>query len=346
MWGVKSLSNSTTGFLISGDKRFELTECTFNQETEIQKTIEDYVEPLEKLFGIKLFNCGKVQLSNILEADLVFIGRKDYDEGADYIPIVLELKRMDNREVRREVLAQLLEYMTSTYLNPEPVIDTCKSKGIEFDEDNLKENIEKRNIWGVIVSESIPDIVKKTIEFLNEELSSPELYGVEFKRLCTIGNREYSVIIPSLIGATTEAERAKQESNRTFWSYEKLIQTYNEIENDLLRNRLIDLLNWARETKLLKEYYSNDPRFQIADIINVNPEGTLYVKFGKKYDSKLPKTKRQQLLKELQNLGMLPLSIEDPDIATEGRVALKSIDELSDDEYTKLKNALAKIFLN
>ncbi len=340
------MSGNVTGFLLSGDERFELVECKFELEDELQNTVENHVELLEKLFGVELLNCGKVTLSEGLEADLVLISKEDYGDSTDYIPVIVELKRMENREIRRKVLAQLLEYMTTVYLEPERIVSACQNKGIEFDADILKKNIEERRIRGVIVSESIPNVVKKTIEFLNEELRNSELYGVEFKKLCTTENEEYSVIIPVLIGATTEAERRKQKSKRVFWTYEKLKQIYNNFENENLRERLLDLLEWARSTRLLLEYSSPEPRFKITPLIYVNPDGTFYVKFGKNNDSELPKPKRQQLLDELQKLGMLPLDISDADSVDDGKTTVKSIAELSDENYTKLKRLFEIIFLN
>ncbi len=339
------MSNNVTGFLVTSNNRFELVECNFELEDRFQETIENYIDLLEKLFKTELLNCGKVSFSSGLEPDLILLSRKDYDETSDYIPMIIELKRMDNREVRREVLAQLFEYMTAVYLEPENIIEACQSKGIDFDLDNLRRNIENRRIIGVIISESIPDIVKKTIEFANEELSNPELYGVEFKRLCAVGNPEYSVIIPVVIGATTDAERRKRKTIRVLWTYEKLRQSYNNYDNEILRNRLLDLLEWARNKGLLKEYSSPEPRFKIADIINVNPNGTFYVKFGKNHESKLPKPKRQQLLEGLQELGMLKVDIKDADTVDDGKTTVKSITELSDDQYTKLKSLLEIIFL-
>ncbi len=339
------MSNNVTGFLVTGNKRLELIECNFILEEKFQETIENYIDLLEKLFKTELLNCGKVSFSSGLEPDLVLLSKKDYGEASDYVPMILELKRMNNREVRREVLAQLLEYMTALYLEPENLIEACQSKEIDFDLENLRRNIENRRIVGVIVSESIPDIVKKTIEFVNEELSNTELYGVEFKRLCAVENPEYSVIIPVLIGATTEAERRKQKTIRVLWTYEKLHKSYNDFENEILRNRLLDLLERTREKGLLIEYSSPESRFKITDIINVNPNGTLYVKFGKNHESRLSKPKRQKLLEGLQELGMIKVDIKDADEVEDGKTTIKSIAELSEEQYAQLKNLLEIIFL-
>ncbi len=338
------------GYLLTEDKELELHECMFELEEKLQETVEKSIKLLENIFGSELMNCGKVSFpSEGLEADLVLLNKEKHGESIDYVPVVIELKRIDNREVRREVLAQLLEYMTAIYLHPEQIIQACQNREVNFDIENLKKNIiEERRIRGIILSENIPDIVKKTIELLNEELSNLELYGIEFKRLCS-NDGKYNVIIPVLIGATTEAERKKKKSTRIFWTYDKLRQIYNDIEDELLRHRLLDLLKWAREKNLLIEYSSPEPRFKIADIIIVNPDGSLYIRFGRNYESKLPKPKRQRLLEELQKLGMLPSSIRDTDSVLEGvgttQGTKQSIAELSEEEFQRLKELFESIFL-
>ncbi len=337
------------GYLLTDNKELELVECNFELEDKLQETVEKSIKLLEKVLGTELTSCGKVSLPQGLEADLILISREEDKENTEYIPVVVELKRMNNREVRREVLAQLLEYMTAIYLHPEQVIQACQDSGANFNVENLKKNIEEHRIRGIILSERIPEIVKKTIELLNEESENLELYGVEFKQLCS-NDDKYHVIVPVLIGATTEAKRKKKKSMKIYWTYEDLHQAYSSIKDELLRRRLLDLLEWTREKNLLIEYYSTDPRFKIADIILVNPDGTLYVRFGKNYESKLPKPKRQKLLEELQKLGMLPLNIEDADSISDGKGTThgikKSIVELSEDEFKRLKELFEDLFLS
>ncbi len=338
-------SEINIGYLLEDDKELELVECGFKLEEKLQETVEKNISLLEKIFGTELINCGNVSFPENLEADLVLLSKEEREESVDYVPVVVELKRMDNREVRREVLAQLLEYMTAMYLHPEQVIQACVNREADFDVENLEENIKKLRIRGIILSENIPEIVKKTIEVLNGQLTDLELYGIEFKRLCSNDGR-YHVIIPVLIGVTTEAERKKKKTTRILWTYDRLHQAYRNIEDELLQRRLLDLLKWAREKAVLEEYPSNLPRFRIfKDIVTVEPSGKLYIRFGRNNESKLPKQKRQKLLKGLQELGMLLSDIEDADSIPDGKVTLRSIAELPEDEFKRLKELFENIFL-
>jgi len=338
--------DTNMGYLLTDDKELELAECKFELEKEIEKTIEKSIKLLEKMFSTKLLSCGKVSfLGGSLEADRVLLSIEEREGGADYVPVVIELKRMDNRELRREVLAQLLEYMTAIYLEPHRVIRACQDKGMDFDMESLeklKKNIEERRIRGIILSDKIPEILKKTINLLNEELDNPEIYGVELKRLCS-SDGKYSVLIPVLIGATTEAERKK--TTKILWTYDELYQVYKDIKDELLRRRLLDLLEWAREKGLLVEHSSSEPQFKITPIITVNPTGKLYVRFGKSNESKLPKPRRQKLLEELQKLKMLPSDIEDADSVADGRQTSRGIHELSEEEFKRLKELFEELFL-
>ncbi len=336
-----------TGYLLTGSGELELIECSFKNEAKMQETVEKSIRLLEKVFNTELLNCGKISLSSgSLEPDLVLISREGDGENTEYIPVIVELKRADSRENRRKVLAQLLEYMTTVYLEPQQVIEACQKKGLDFDAKNLEKNIEGHRIRGIILSDNISEKIKKTIELLNGELENLEIYGIELKRLCT-SDKKHSVIIPVLIGATTEAEKKNKTSKTIFWTYEKLRQAYSDVENETLRNRLLDLLEWACKKNLLTEYQSNEPRFRIYhNIITVEPSGKLYVKFGKNQESKLPKHKRQELLEKLQKLNMLPKNIKDADSRADGAYTQRSITELSEEEFKQLKKVFENLFLN
>ena len=200
-----------TGYLLTDDKELELIECNFELVKEMKKTVEKCIKLLEKVFNSKLQSCGSVSfLGGTLEVDRLLLSVEERGEDVDYIPVVMEFKRIDNRDLRRRVLAQLLEYMTAIHLDPRKVIEACKESGVDFDIDNLKKNIEERHIRGVILSEEIPEIVEKTIEFLNEELSNLEIYGIELKRLCS-SDKEHKVIIP--VNRCYNRGRKKEKEN-------------------------------------------------------------------------------------------------------------------------------------
>jgi len=113
----------------------------------------------------------------------------------------------------------------------------------------------------------------------------------------------------------------------------------------MLRDRLLDLLEWAREKGLLVEHSSSELQFKITPVITVYPTGKLYVRFGKGNESKLPKLRRQKLLEELQKLKMLSPEIKDADSVEDGRQTLRGIHELSEEEFRHLKELFEELFL-
>ena len=103
-----------------GGRQVPLYECPYDKEEILEKVFWDSIDLIGDLLNKKFEPCLKrseVQLiiGGIgLQADALL-----FDE--DGIPTVIELKLLRNRDMRRKVLGQLLEYMTGIYLDIEDV---------------------------------------------------------------------------------------------------------------------------------------------------------------------------------------------------------------------------------
>lgn len=207
--------------------------------------------------------------------------------------------------------------------------------------------MEQKRIRGIIVSDSIPEIVKRTIEMLNEQLQGLELYGIELKRYCSM-DKEIRVIVPSLIGTTPKSAR-KIENKKRKWSYKALQEYYSEqIEDHDLKERLLALLHWSIDNKVFVESIAKSPAFGIRNvatgqrIVTVYSDGRLGLCFGPACEDYYPDPSlRHELVKDFIELKMLEKT-QDPNEKPYGKKTIRSIRNLSEEEFKQLLDILAK----
>ena len=159
------------------------------------------------------------------------------------IPTVVETKLIDNREIRRSVLAQGVEYLAhlKTEWSAQRMIDEGRAYwsdrkgsldsqamdrlGFALDGDFLERidsNIGSNRMRLIIASDEIPPELKQIIEFLNDA-SDFDIYGIEVQLFSgKDGNRK--ILAPRLVGLTEAARERKGSSAGSRWTYERFIE--------------------------------------------------------------------------------------------------------------------------
>ena len=140
----------------------------------------------------------------------------------DAVPTLVEVKRGDNTELRREVVGQMLDYaahahlvsvgkMSATFMkqpnayerlcklldDPEPDVD-------KFWED-VAENLQDRTIRLLFVADAIPDELAHIVEFLNEKMPDIQVLAVEIKQF---PGETTQTLVPRVIGRLAKPERS------------------------------------------------------------------------------------------------------------------------------------------
>ncbi len=159
------------------------------------------------------------------------------------IPTVVETKLIDNREIRRSVLAQGVEYLAhlKTEWNAQRMIDEGRAYwshrkgnldtqaverlGIALDGDFLERidsNIGSNRMRLIIASDEIPPELKQIIEFLNDA-SDFDIYGIEVQ-LFSGKDSNRKILAPRLVGLTEAARERKSSSTGSRWTYERFIE--------------------------------------------------------------------------------------------------------------------------
>lgn len=138
----------------------------------------------------------------------------------DGVPTLVELKRGSNREIRRTIVGQLLEYAahaSETWTakdlrtlfksnarargkDPNEEIDALLESdaiGAEQFWTNVETNLAARRLRLLFVADHIPDPLARVVTFLNEQMSNVEVLAVEIKRF---RGKSGETLVPRVIG--------------------------------------------------------------------------------------------------------------------------------------------------
>ena len=159
----------------------------------------------------------------------------------DAIPTFVECKRSQDTRIRREVVAQMLEYAANGIAYwpidqlRQAASETAQSNGSTLDDsvlnlleaddegevqlfwDQVEANLKAGIVRLLFVADEIPNELRRLVEFLNEKLNGIEVLAVEIKQFQGGGQEAWA----SRIIGQTEAIR-KQKSGNTGRKYPRL----------------------------------------------------------------------------------------------------------------------------
>jgi len=151
------------------------------------------------------------------------------------VPVLVEVKRSSNSEIRRQVVGQMLDYAANAVKvwsieNIRRSLEqTASAAGRDAGElvrelraDNdveefwrvVEANLRSGRIRMVFVADALPESLVRIIEFLNEQMSSAEVLGIEVRQY--VGG-EHTVYVPRLVGKTATAMAQKSTSGARQW---------------------------------------------------------------------------------------------------------------------------------
>lgn len=155
----------------------------------------------------------------------------------DGIPTFVECKRASDTRVRREVVAQMLEYAANgteywtTDRLRQAAAETARGRGRSLDEEiirllddeeasiekyweKVEVNLREHRVRLVFVADSTPKELRRLVEFLNEEMSRVEVLAVEVKQFRESSGKGQTILAPRVVGLT-ESARSRKEASRT-----------------------------------------------------------------------------------------------------------------------------------
>jgi hypothetical protein len=203
----------------------ELRETPYDSEALLQELLAEYSSLLPG-HEIDPVNPRRWLL---VTREMPVTGEEGSDRGwldhlfldQDGVPTLVEVKRSENTQIRREVVGQMLDYAASGVAfwsveeirtryertcgerNIDPNARLAEFLGPEGGRDDfwqrVKTNLQAGRIRLVFIADKIPPGLRRIIEFMNRQMDPAEILGVEIRRHLGAG---MTALAPMLIGQT------------------------------------------------------------------------------------------------------------------------------------------------
>lgn len=167
----------------------------------------------------------------------------------DGTPTFVEVKRSTDTRIRREVVAQMLDYAANASVywpvdrlrqafedhNDSPSDELHEKLGISPGEEDsfwskVDTNLRLGKLRLLFVADEIPASLQRIIEFLNGQMTDTEVLGLEVKQY--VSSNGQRTLVPKIIGKTTSAVQVKQKQQRFKWDEESFLDRVNGISGD------------------------------------------------------------------------------------------------------------------
>lgn len=225
----------------------------------------------------------------------------------DAIPTFVEVKRSTDTRIRREVVAQMLDYAAnaSAYwpvaqiramyeercqmCHREPLDELGLSPAEAEDYwSKVHTNLRAGKLRLLFVADAIPESLRRIIEFLNGQMADTEVLGLEIRQyLSAAGQR---ILVPEIVGKTLAAEQAKTPGD-VVWTEETFLERtrQNSGEQDAnICKRLLQAFSdlgcriwWGRGQKYagFVPIYDGKQKHQFCSVYSYNGRAAIEIYF-------------------------------------------------------------------
>lgn len=196
----------------------------------------------------------------------------------DGIPTLVEVKRSTNREIRRQVVGQMMDYAANAIRygdvgrvrrlfherEGDPSVAVRDHLGVTDPEEYweaVRENLSRGEIRMVFVADQIPSELQRIVEFLNGQMAPAEVLAVEVPQYegksAGEEGENLKVLAPRVIGQTAESERRKG-SQKTTWSESNFFEAVSARTSGELAKRIRRVYDLALEEKCSIDWRPGD----------------------------------------------------------------------------------------
>jgi hypothetical protein len=213
-------------------KVVETRETPYDSEGLLQRLLADY----PNLLAGDQINPAEPRRWLLVSREVRVSGDEGADRGSldhlfldqDAVPTLVEVKRSENTQIRREVVGQMLDYAANgvAFWSVEEIRSrfegTCAQRNLNPDErlmeflgmddgredfwQRVKTNLQAGRIRLIFVADEIPPGLRRIVEFLNGQMDPAEVLAIEIRQHVGEGLK---ALAPVLIGQTATAQRAK-----------------------------------------------------------------------------------------------------------------------------------------
>ena len=346
--------------LDSNNKIIELKESKYSSEDIFQELIEKYPNilagdqitpdnPRRWIFISREIGVpDKEDGSNRWYLDHLFIDQ-------DAIPTFVEVKRSTDTRVRREVVAQMLDYAANATeywsvddirkIYEEQNKSLCDDLEIEEGSEELfwqsvKNNFKLGKIRLLFVSDEIPLSLKRIIEFLNGQMIDTEVLGLEIKQF--ISNAGLKTFVPRIIGQTSNSVQVKIAPGYFKWDEESFLKEVEKVDIELVKvckeivDQFTDLgcyIYWGegKQTGSFVPIYEGKQRHQLFAVFSYTKQVKLELYFQHYKEPYFTYEKKKEMQKRLSEI--LEFKIKDSKL---NKRPSFNIDILKDDDKRKV----------
>ena len=170
---------------------------------------------------------GDVDESGRWSLDLLFLDQ-------DGVPTFVECKRASDTRIRREVIAQMLDYAANgtAYWGINALLqaatETANGRNRLLDDEirallqdgeadiagfwqKVDDNLQRGKVRLVFVADKIPKELRRLVEFLNDKMADVEVLAVEIKQY---KGKDQRALVPRVVGLTEKAKDRKTGDSR------------------------------------------------------------------------------------------------------------------------------------
>lgn len=227
--------------------------------TELKETLYDSEDNLQELIEKNPILLAGSQINPEIPRKWILISREmgvpDHENGTacwyldhlfidqDGIPTLVEVKRSTDTRIRREVVGQMLDYAAnaSAYWTISDIQssfdgDLKSAFGEEVQEElyweNVSSNLKLGKLRLIFAADTIPENLRRIIEFLNNQMQNSEVLGLEIKQY--MSQNKQQIFVPKIIGRTLQAVETKKAPAKS-WDYDSFLQDVQRVGNDETR---------------------------------------------------------------------------------------------------------------
>lgn len=259
-------------FLFTDDDTLvEMNETLYNTEGDLQHILAKYP---------KLLFPG-----NDDPVPLLLVRREagipgDEDEGDSFsldhlfldhdgVPTLVEVKRSTDTRIRRKVVGQMLDYAANAVAywsvdrlkgmfdatweregrDPETVLADFIGEGEDPDTfwETVKTNLQAGKVRMIFAADTIPNRLRRIVEFLNEQMDPAEVIAVEVRQFVSVEG--IRMVSPRILGQSAKAEQRKGLKTKRKWNEEDFMAELGRDYPDDVRTAK-DILRWLKDRKM------------------------------------------------------------------------------------------------
>jgi hypothetical protein len=260
-------------FILNGGALTPMAEAPYDDENALQQLLAEHPELLpgdamDPEDPRRFILVGREVPVAGYRLDHLFIDH-------EAVPTLVETKLEANREIRRLVVAQMLDYAANAAsewdagklsgwladIAGDAAGTALASLDHQFETDDefwaqAEQNLRDGKVRLLFLSSEIPDSLRRVVEFLNERMTPTELLAAELRQF--VGEDGNRILQSSLVGQTERARAVKGQSSRP--SVIPLLAEHGKLQD----GQELWMLPSALATRLRDGLVDNDARLRFV----------------------------------------------------------------------------------